>query len=180
MPRHVFDQPQILAAARRLVDAAGLSRLTIRALAAELGTGPASVYRHVADRRELLQLLADDVAIELPTINPDLPAAERLLTLWAQLYDFFEDHRWLVDLIAGGEVVSTHAVALAQGSLTALQELGINDPDQMMAYRSLNALLLGSLCSTHPYAHGADRHEPGEDRDTFLWAVRRLINSVAD
>ena len=83
MPRHLFDRPQIIAAARRILDADGLGALTIRALATDLGTGPASVYRHVTDRQELLQLVADDAARELP--RRWLPHNCRPSVTWASM-----------------------------------------------------------------------------------------------
>ncbi|MGO2514747.1 MAG: TetR/AcrR family transcriptional regulator [Corynebacterium variabile] len=183
MPRHLFDRPQIITAARRILDADGLDALTIRALASDLETGPASVYRHVADRQQLLQLVADDAARELPLPDPALAPRERLHSGWLMLYDFFAGRPWLVDLITAGNVVSDHASPLADAHLQALAELGLDQADRYRTYRSLNALLLGTLCSTHPYAHGAVEAEDSADptahesapREVFAWAVDRLI-----
>lgn len=180
MPRHLFDRPQIIAAARRILDADGLDALTIRALASDLGTGPASVYRHVRERRELLQLIADEVAHELPLPDAALGPRDRLLASWSELFDFFAARPWLVDLIAAGEVTSGEATPLAEEHLRALDELGLDPGDRIRAYRSGFAQLFGSLLSAHPYAHGTTGAAAGEQeiaaaRDAFLWAVRRLV-----
>lgn len=55
-----------MAAGVELVDAAGPEALTMRAVAARLGSGVMSLYRHVADRDALLDLVLDAMAGEIP------------------------------------------------------------------------------------------------------------------
>ncbi|MEZ5263050.1 MAG: helix-turn-helix domain-containing protein [Acidimicrobiales bacterium] len=54
-PRSI-DREKIVAAAHRL----GLEKLTMRAVAAELGVTTQALYNHIGGRRELLVLLAND------------------------------------------------------------------------------------------------------------------------
>jgi AcrR family transcriptional regulator len=182
MPRHIFDRLQIVAEARRILDERGLAALTIRSLASALGTGPASIYGHLGDRRELLQAVADDAAKELPIPDPSLSPHDRLVGSMLALYDYFEVHPWLVELIAAGDVTSDNASLLAEIQLAALEEMGFRSAESTRAYRSLNALLIGSLMSKHPYAHGASDHDSVNDnsskrssREAFAWGVDRLI-----
>jgi len=60
----------ITAAAVRLADADGLDAVTMRAVAAELGTSAAGLYRYVATRDELVTLMVDLAVgeIELPDV----------------------------------------------------------------------------------------------------------------
>ena len=53
--------------------AEGLQRVTMRRLAAELDTGPASLYAHVANKKELDQLMLDRAAadMKLPDADPE-------------------------------------------------------------------------------------------------------------
>ena len=53
---------EITAAAMELADREGLDALSVRRLAAELGTGAASLYRYVATREDLLDLMTDETA----------------------------------------------------------------------------------------------------------------------
>jgi len=48
---------EIVTAARRLLQTDELGQLTVRAIAAEAGVGPASVYRYFADVDEIVELL---------------------------------------------------------------------------------------------------------------------------
>jgi AcrR family transcriptional regulator len=54
-----------------VADAGGIGSLTIRTLAAELGTKPMSVYHHVANKDEILDGIVDIVFGEI-----DLPSGE--------------------------------------------------------------------------------------------------------
>jgi AcrR family transcriptional regulator len=65
----------IAAAALAVLDRDGPAGLSMRAVAAELGTGTMSLYRYVADRGELELLVVDMV---LAAVAPDAAAERRL------------------------------------------------------------------------------------------------------
>src|SRR3954466_10043811 len=56
-----FSREQLQAAALALVDKHGLESLSMRALAAELGTGAMTLYNHVEHREDLEMLVVDAV-----------------------------------------------------------------------------------------------------------------------
>jgi AcrR family transcriptional regulator len=62
----VLTREAIVAAGVELVDAAGPDALTMRAVARRLGSGVMSLYRHVADRDALLDLVLEAMAGEIP------------------------------------------------------------------------------------------------------------------
>ncbi|MFD6877650.1 MULTISPECIES: TetR/AcrR family transcriptional regulator [unclassified Streptomyces] len=75
-PRRRKDQPalsqeQIVAAAVRLLDAEGIEALSMRKLGSEMGTAATSLYRHVANKDELIELVVDEVygELELPEVG---------------------------------------------------------------------------------------------------------------
>src|SRR5438874_1648053 len=74
----VYENPDdgaIAQEARAIVERDGIEALTMRATAAALGASPMSLYRHVRDKDELLVLLLDQLASELP--RPRLPREPR-------------------------------------------------------------------------------------------------------
>ncbi|GAA2901633.1 TetR family transcriptional regulator [Actinoplanes cyaneus] len=71
----VTSRPEILAAARRLIDADGWEKVTVRRLAAELGIGATTLYHHVRDKDELLVLVLSEYARQVPL--PVLPEDPR-------------------------------------------------------------------------------------------------------
>jgi AcrR family transcriptional regulator len=81
--RPVLTRERIVAAATSLVDEAGPDTLTMRAVAQRLGAGAMSLYRHVGSREELLDLVLQAMAAEVPetpltgTWRADLAAIAR-------------------------------------------------------------------------------------------------------
>ncbi|NUP00942.1 MAG: TetR/AcrR family transcriptional regulator [Nonomuraea sp.] len=70
--RRQLSQDLIVETGLRVLDAEGLDALSMRRVAQELDTGPASLYAHVANKDELLELVYDRVLgeIELPERDP--------------------------------------------------------------------------------------------------------------
>ena len=52
-PRQPLTRDAIVGTAIRVLDAEGLEAVTMRRVAQELGTGPASLYAHVSGKQEL-------------------------------------------------------------------------------------------------------------------------------
>src|SRR6478672_5502572 len=66
-----LTRERIVAEAIRLLDEEGLEALSMRSLGQRLGAGATSLYRHVASKDELIELVADEVygEMEVPTIS---------------------------------------------------------------------------------------------------------------
>lgn len=67
-----LDRRQIVAAALELARADGLGDVTIRRVAQAVGASRMALYRHVHDKQELLDLVADEIA----RLSADLPVDE--------------------------------------------------------------------------------------------------------
>jgi AcrR family transcriptional regulator len=128
-----LTRERIADAAMAIVDADGLAGLNMRRLADELGTGPASLYAHVSGKDELLQLLIDRVAGDVPHIEPDperwqeqakdyLRAVRRVLTA----------HRDLAGAALANIPTGPNAVTAMEGLLGILRAGGL--PDQVIAF----------------------------------------------
>ena len=94
----------ITAVALRIADGEGLDAVSMRRVAAELGTGAASLYRYVETRDELLDLMTDATAAEYdltpsPPSPPGRPSADGwlagLVALGEQGRAILRRHRWL-------------------------------------------------------------------------------------
>ncbi|MFJ6515151.1 TetR/AcrR family transcriptional regulator [Streptomyces sp. NPDC091406] len=136
------SRPQIAAAAVALADAEGLAAVSMRALAQRLGTGPASLYRYVGSRDELLDLMADAVAAELDLSGaPTGDWLDDLVGLALQSKAAHVRHPWLADLNdRRGEVLGPHAIDYLDHAL------GILAPAPGTAGQKLETIgLLGAL-----------------------------------
>lgn len=95
----VTSRAEILAAARQLIDRDGWEKLTIRRLAAELGIGATTLYHHVRDKEDLLLLLLDEYAGQIP--HPDLPGKprDRIIVAASTLHDALTAWPWAAEIL---------------------------------------------------------------------------------
>jgi AcrR family transcriptional regulator len=70
-PRAVLNRDLIVATSLRILGAEGLDALSMRRVAQELGTGPASLYAHVENKKELLDLIYDEALAEIRVPEPE-------------------------------------------------------------------------------------------------------------
>jgi TetR/AcrR family tetracycline transcriptional repressor len=83
----VLSEAQIVAAARELIAEVGVDGLTMRMLSARLGVALGATYHHVANKRDLLLLVAHDLYDEvvLPERGPWDQRVKRLMLSVAEV-----------------------------------------------------------------------------------------------
>src|SRR3954471_24832299 len=69
--RTPLSTERILDAAFAVMAREGFEAVTMRSVARELGTGPASLYAHIDGKRELDSLIVDRMAAEVTIPDPD-------------------------------------------------------------------------------------------------------------
>jgi AcrR family transcriptional regulator len=130
-PEH--SRAEIAAAGITLADARGLGAVTMRSAAAAIGTAPASLYRYVATRDELVELMADQVYGEMSYHEPCSgdPVAD-LLRLARQSRAIYHRHPWLLDVPATGTLPGPNAVAFIEHTLAALAAVDLTGPEKLV------------------------------------------------
>ena len=129
-PEH--SRAEIAAAGVALADASGIGAVTMRSAAAAIGTAPASLYRYVASREELVQLMANQVYGEFSFSEPGAghPVPD-LLGLARQGLAMYRRHPWLLDVPATGNLPGPNAVAFIERSLAALSGTDLTGPARL-------------------------------------------------
>jgi AcrR family transcriptional regulator len=123
-PAPEYSRAQLARAGVRLADADGLTSVTMRSVAASVGAGPASLYRYVATRDELVELMVDQVNGEFSYDEIGSgPWLCDLLTLAHQARDIYLRHRWLLDALGSGTPMGPNAVTFLEHALAALGEI---------------------------------------------------------
>jgi AcrR family transcriptional regulator len=95
-PRPQHSRAEIAAAAIAIADAEGIAAVTMRRVAAKLGTGTMSLYNYVPAKDHLLQLMTDQTAAEYD--YPDSPPQDSragIADLARQGRDIARRHPWL-------------------------------------------------------------------------------------
>ena len=71
-PRKPLNRARVVAAAVALADDEGIDAVSMRGLAEHLGVVPMALYKHVADKEDLLDGMVDALIAEMPA-TPPLP-----------------------------------------------------------------------------------------------------------
>jgi AcrR family transcriptional regulator len=94
-----LSRPRVLEAAVAFADEAGLEGFSMRGLAQELGVVPMAIYKHVANKDELLDGMVDIVfgEIELPSGQRDWKSAMRRRAISTR--DALKRHTWAIGMM---------------------------------------------------------------------------------
>jgi AcrR family transcriptional regulator len=98
-PRKPLRSTRVLEAAVAFADEAGLEAFSMRGLAQELGVVPMALYKHVANKDELLDGMVDIVfsEIELPPADLDWRSAMRRRALSTR--EALGRHKWAIGMM---------------------------------------------------------------------------------
>lgn len=183
-----LNRAGIVAAARHVADTEGLAALTLRRVAQELSTGQASLYRHIADRTELLSLLNEDLARAFPLVREGT-AYDRLIGQWLGAHRVLLDHPWAAGVVTDASSSTSTALPFAESAISALLELGLTPAAAAHTYRAVWHLLIGHVVNEHPLGHpnldldpanypallAVRSHLSAEPEREFEWALRHLL-----
>lgn len=130
----------ITAAALGIADREGLDAVTMRRVAAELGTGAASLYRYVRTREELLDLMTDAVGGEYEMPGPSGDWLADLVALGEQMRAILRRHRWAAALSVTRPVIGPNGLALIEHVLEVLRPHPAGVAAKLEAFAMLNGI----------------------------------------
>ena len=123
-------------------DEHGLAAVTMRSMAQSLGTAPASLYRVVRSRHELLELMIDEVIGEF-TYGPALTGSgtHGLLTLSRQARAVYRRHPWMIEAHANQPFLGPNAITYLDRALSTLADSPLLAQQKLEAIGVLAALV---------------------------------------
>jgi len=104
-PKPGLSLEQVVAVAIKIADREGLSAVTMRRVADELGFTTMALYRYVPGKDELFDLMADAAIGRPPAAGPNERASDWATQLkqWARAdLATYQSHPWLLELIVRG------------------------------------------------------------------------------
>lgn len=159
--RTPLSRDAIVDAALRVLDREGVDRLSMRRVAAELGTAAGALYWHVANKEELLLLLVDKVTTDIRLPEPD-PSRwqEQLKEAAHEMLRVCRAHRDIGRITLGRIPIGPNLVRMAEWQLTLLRGAGV--PDRAAA---LVGDLFGLYIGAYAYEESLGFTSPdGKDR----------------
>ncbi|APG05338.1 TetR family transcriptional regulator [Luteibacter rhizovicinus DSM 16549] len=164
-----LSRDRIIEAAIVLLDEAGESGLTFRALAERLVTGPGAIYWHIANKGELLIAACDAIvarAMSEARLDASPEASIRAIALG--MFDAIDEHPWVGSALthAPGQLP---AVRLLERLGRSLRELGVRREREWTTVSALLSYVLG--VGAQNAANRQFAFAEGLERDSFLASV---------
>ncbi len=131
--RRGLDRAQIIQAALDLLDEVGLDGLTMRRLAERLDVKAASLYWHVHDKDDLLDLLADAISGEIRPPAAGLPWREALEQMAWEVRRVYLSHRDAARVLAETIPLGPNRFRLMEISSAELLKAGFSPQETVYA-----------------------------------------------
>jgi AcrR family transcriptional regulator len=153
-----FTTDEIAAAALSIVDTAGLSGLSMRSLAAALGTGPMTVYNYVADKEGLEELVVAAVVAEVRLPDPTDDWQHDAYAIADAMWRGIRAHPAAIALVLTRRTLSATGFAAADALIATLGRAGLSDRDRLAAFHAVLGFVVGAAQSelAGPLTRGRD------------------------
>jgi AcrR family transcriptional regulator len=168
---------RIVAAAIRVADAEGLAALSMRRVAAEIGAAPMSLYRHVADKDDLVVQMMNTVFAQTRLPDPPPGGWRARLELAARtLWAMFRAHPWLASALSlTRPQVMPDALPFTEWLLTALDGHGLELSTTFTTYLMLINYVRGTAVNLEAEAEaeaatGLDSEEWLQTQEAQFWS----------
>ena len=152
-----LSRERILDAAIALADAEGTEALSMRRLGRAMGVEAMSLYRHVADKGDILDGIIERVleSIELPALDEEWRAAMHRRARSARTV--FSRHPWAIGLLESrASNSSPRRLAYFDTILGVLRRAGFTNQLAMRGFSMLDAYIYGYILQEHSLAFRDD------------------------
>ncbi|MFL4477103.1 TetR/AcrR family transcriptional regulator [Paeniglutamicibacter sp. ORCA_105] len=137
-PRH--SRAEIVTAAIAIADRDGMSAVSIRRVAGDIGAGAASLYRYLRSHDELVDIMVDTVSGEYDLAPSDEPPRAQLLNLARQGRAIMHRHPWLAPLLLTRQPVGPNALGYLERALSALESSNMPGPAKLQTVAMMTAI----------------------------------------
>jgi AcrR family transcriptional regulator len=137
----------IVAVATRIGEQDGLESISMRRLADELSVSPMALYKHVANKHDLLDLIANRHLAELD-LAEDEPAWEhRLSRIFRSFHELMVIHPVLAHVASSQSLEGPSARRMAEVVLAILRNNGFSDAEAVEVFSVLASYTVGLTLS---------------------------------
>lgn len=181
-PRRQLSQDLIIDTGLRILDVEGLDALSMRRVAQELDTGPASLYAHVAGKEELLELIYDRVLseIRLPARDP-ARWKEQLRAYALEVHRVLGAHADVARAALATIPTGEHSIRAGEFLFGLLVEAGMAPREAAVAMDRLSLYIVGDAyeASLH-YARmrAAGMDDPEEYFESFVAQIAGYYRAI--
>lgn len=173
-PRPGLSAQAIVEAAVRIADAEGLDAISMARVAGELGFTTMSLYRYVASKDELLQLMFNASALGAESLVLEGDDWRSRLRAWAIIQrDMLDLHPWITQMSMPAPPLAPNSLHFVERGLEALDGTGLADTEKMRVIGLLASYTLseGRMANDAARAMAAAQAQAGQDQAGQAQAV---------
>jgi AcrR family transcriptional regulator len=142
-PRPGLSADSIVDAAVQIADAEGLDAVSMARVAAKLGFTTMSLYRYVANKDELLQLMWNASATGAETLVIEGDGWRSRLRTWAIIQrDMLDLHPWVTHMPMAAPPLAPNSLHFVERGLETMDETGLPDSDKLRIIGLLSSYTL--------------------------------------
>jgi AcrR family transcriptional regulator len=145
--RAKFTTDEIAAVALAIVDEAGLTALSMRALATALGTGPMTMYNYVAGKEGLEELVVGAVVADVSVPAPTADWQRDVHAIATEMWRGVRAHPAAIPLVLTRRMASPTGFAVVDALVAALRRANLTDGDTLAAFHAVLGFVTGAAQS---------------------------------
>jgi AcrR family transcriptional regulator len=182
--RNASDQTltpaRIITAAIAVADAEGLAAVSMRRVAAELGVATMSLYRHIADKDDLLMRMMDTCFSDWPfPADPPQSWRDRIELAARMLWAMFRRHPWLAPALSVTRPQPiASAIPFTEWVLTTLDGQGLDLQRTFTAYITLFNYVRGT--AVHIESETEAEALTGLNNEQWMEAQEATLQAIID
>jgi AcrR family transcriptional regulator len=176
-PKPGLSIEAIVARAIEIADADGLGAVSMARVAKELGFTTMSLYRYVASKDELLQLMWNASAQGAEAFEQEGDDWRERLRHWALVQrEMLDRHTWITEMPMATPPLAPNSLTFVERGLEALDDTGLADLDKLRAIGLISSYTL----SESRMAHEAARAAAATPKDAPRWTFESLLGELVD
>jgi AcrR family transcriptional regulator len=163
-PRPGLSASAIVEAAIRVADAEGLEAVSMARVAHQLGFTTMSLYRHVASKDELLQLMWNGSAVGAESLVLEGEDWRAKLRMWSEVqWGMLERHPWITQMPMAAPPMAPNSLHFVERGLAALDETSLTDAERIRVIGLISSYTLSEARMAHDAARAVKAaHEAGQ------------------
>jgi AcrR family transcriptional regulator len=155
-PRPGLSADAIVEAAIRVADTEGLEAISMARVAAELGFTTMSLYRYVASKDELLQLMFNASALGAESLVLEGDDWRSRLRSWAIIQrEMLDRHPWITQMPMPAPPLAPNSLHFVERALEAMDGIGLADSEKLRSIGLLSSYTLSEARFANDAARAA-------------------------
>ena len=142
-PAPAYSRNILAQAAVRIADMEGVDAVSMRRIASELGSGPASLYRYVNSKDDLLSLMVEQIMGELKLPRPSKSWRADLRKIAFGIRAMVLSHPWMTSVSLFRPALGPNSLTATEATLRVLDGLGLPIDEMLVISNTVSTFARG-------------------------------------